>query len=395
MTARLFSKTSETRGLELEIDARREAIVGRDPQSDLVIERPLMSSRHARIFYDGDAGRFVLEDLESLNGTEIDGDRITGAEPLGHLHVITFAGSYEFFFFDSERSARRHPEPPAEAAPATEEEPASAEPAGEKPAPSDTDEVTSVEREPVALPGFLARRADAISDSGEADAARPAVPSEVTSIEREPVALPDFLARKADEARGDQAEDAEAHVEDAEDRAEDAEALVEKTMREKLPVALPGILARRAEEAAREDEPPDVQKETVDLADIEDLITAEEAADSGDAGSGRASTDLVLVVTDPTESVAQFPLMEGENLVGRGSSVHVALRYPDLSRHHAALTVTGGKVTVRDLGSRNRTFVDDVALEAQTDVEVEPGVRLRFGSVEARLTRPAIRRGDP
>ncbi len=67
--------------------------------------------------------------------------------------------------------------------------------------------------------------------------------------------------------------------------------------------------------------------------------------------------------------------------------MQVALRYPDLSRRHAVLTVAGDKITLRDLGSRNRTFVDDAALDPEVEVDVEPGARLRFGSVKARLAK--------
>ncbi len=84
---------------------------------------------------------------------------------------------------------------------------------------------------------------------------------------------------------------------------------------------------------------------------------------------------------------AAVAVAEGENLVGRGGAAQVALKYPDLSRRHALLTVAGETITIRDLGSRNRTFVGDQAIEPEVDVGVEPGARLRFGSVEARLAR--------
>ncbi len=405
MGARLFCKTGKTRGLELELTGDREATVGRDPASDLAIERPLMSSRHARIFYDDDAGRFVLEDLDSLNGTELDGDRVTGSERLGHLHVITFAGSYDFFFHDPERYARRHPEPaePSQIAEATPEpaepgKPAAAGPAAAGPA-GDKDEVTSIESEPAVLPGFLARRADAVSDPAE-PAGKSTTPSEITSIEHEPIALPNFLARRADQARADKPTDAppvdappvDAPPVDGPPAAdtEEAGAKADKTLHEKLPVALPGILARRSEEVAGKEEGqhhPNVQKhETVDLSQIEDLITAEEEALRG-SGGAEPTEGLQLIVTESGGQVRQYPLVEGENLVGRGGAVQVALKYPDLSRRHARLTVAGETVTLRDLASRNRTFVDDKPIEPQVDIEVEPGVRLRFGSVEARLAK--------
>ena len=392
MTARLFCKTGKTRGLELELGRDREMTVGRDPANDLVIERPLMSSRHARISYDGDGGRYVLEDLDSLNGTELDGDPVTGPERLGHLHVITFAGSYDFFFVDAERAAGRHPAPPIAQPSSAEEEPRAepARPAAAKTTAGDHDEVTSVESKPVALPDFLARRADAIEEPA---AGKSPVPSEITAIERKPIGLPNVLARRADEARSEEVPPHEPTPDEptvdgppsgeppAAAPEESASDKPEKTLHEKLPVALPGVLAQRAEDAAR------VQKrETVDLAQIEDLITAEEVA-LRESGEAEPSEGLHLIVTESGGRVRHYLLAEGENLIGRGAAAQVALKYPDLSRRHAILTVAGETLTLRDLGSRNRTFVDDKALEAEVEVGIEVGVRLRFGSVEARLTQ--------
>ncbi len=377
MTARLFSKIGKTRGLELELTTHREAIVGRDPASNLVIERPLMSGRHARIFYDTDAERFVLEDLKSLNGTEVDGDRVTGTERLGHLNVITFAGNYDFFFFDSDRCSKRHPEPP----PAKQESASEPAPAAKTPV-SDTDEVTSIEKDPVALPDFLARRADAMSAEPSVETR---VPSEITAIEHEPIEMPSFLARRADDARTEREE-----APTDETRVDDDPA-GGKTMHEKLPVGLPDVLARRSEEAAEETNQgrrrPSVQKhETVDLSQIEELITAEETDGTGDRDAYPAS-GLHLIVTESGSQVSHYSLVEGDNLIGRGANADVALKYPDLSRRHAILVVAGENITIRDLGSRNRTFVDDVPVKAELDVTIEPGTRLRFGSVEARLAK--------
>ena len=406
MAAKLFSKTGDCRGLELELASDREAIVGRDPASDLVIERPLMSSRHAKIFYDDDAGRYVLEDLDSLNGIDLDGDRVTGSERLGHLHVITFAGSYDFLFFDSERCAQRHPEPltdptmpAAQPSPPAPPRKATASPT----AVDDRDEVTAIESDPVALPGFLARRADALTTEPPGESA---IPDEITSIERDPIGLPGILAHHADKAHADKAradkaradkaradkaraDKARADTPQTEPQTDDENAATRDsdatghTMHEKLPVALPGILARRAEEAA--DRTYGVQKhETVDLAQIEKLIAAEEATEQRER-EALPALGLHLIVTESGGNVRQYPLVEGENIIGRGARVQVELKYPDLSRRHASLTVAGEEITLRDLGSRNRTFVDDQALDPEVDVNIKPGARLRFGSVEVRL----------
>ncbi len=380
MTARLFSRTGETRGSEIEIDG--EAIIGRDRASTLMIDRPLMSSRHARIAFDADQGRYVLEDLDSLNGTALDGDRVTGLEPLGHLHVITFAGTYDFFFQDLERCRRRHPHPPAEAPrPAATARPPAPPSAGPV-AADDAQEITAVESEPVALPGFLARRADALSEEhGEPESS-----AEITRIERDAVVLPGSLARRADRDRREAAaestaaESTAAESTAAEPAADDSPKR-EGTVREKLPVPLPGELARRADEAGRGEA---VQKhQTVDLAEIEELI----AADAEAARGARRTIAYHLVITESGGRVLRFTLAQGTHLIGRGRDADVALDYPDLSRRHARLTLAGEEIRLRDLGSRNRTFLDDAPLAVDVDVEVRPGARLRFGSVEARLVR--------
>ncbi len=236
---------------------------------------------------------------------------------------------------------------------------------------SETEEATAVEPEPVGLPDFLARRADALSESAESGAGDP-TPSEVTSIERQPVGLPDFLARRADEAG--------AEGEDAETRESE---LNGHTLHEKLPPALPGMLARRSEQAAGEARKP----EMVDLADIEELIASEEEVVEPGAGT---TEGLQLIVAEFDGGVRRMPLAQGENVVGRGSGADVMLEYPDLSRNHASLTVAGEKVTLRDLGSRNRTFADGLPIDAEVDVEVRPGARLRFGSIEAILAKVEV-----
>ncbi len=51
------------------------ATIGRLPDNTLVIDNPAVSSHHACVFRDGDA--FVVEDLESTNGTYVNEARVT------------------------------------------------------------------------------------------------------------------------------------------------------------------------------------------------------------------------------------------------------------------------------------------------------------------------------
>ena len=72
-----------------------EALVGRD--SGLAVTIPLdgVSRQHARIHWDGRA--YWLEDLESTNGTLLNGQRIV-RERLRHLDVITLGKTAELIF---------------------------------------------------------------------------------------------------------------------------------------------------------------------------------------------------------------------------------------------------------------------------------------------------------
>jgi pSer/pThr/pTyr-binding forkhead associated (FHA) protein len=58
-----------------EVGIGASATIGRLPDNTLVIDNPAVSSRHARITRDGD--HFILEDLQSTNGTYINQTRVT------------------------------------------------------------------------------------------------------------------------------------------------------------------------------------------------------------------------------------------------------------------------------------------------------------------------------
>ena len=53
-----------------------EMVIGRIPGCDQVIDLPMISSRHARLFREGD--RILIEDLRSSNGTFVNGTRVEG-----------------------------------------------------------------------------------------------------------------------------------------------------------------------------------------------------------------------------------------------------------------------------------------------------------------------------
>ncbi|MFC2646562.1 MAG: FHA domain-containing protein [Coriobacteriaceae bacterium] len=62
----------------LHIDILGPVVVGRSPSSDIVIDEPFVSATHARFSLQGPA--LVLEDLQSTNGTMVNGHII--AQPV-------------------------------------------------------------------------------------------------------------------------------------------------------------------------------------------------------------------------------------------------------------------------------------------------------------------------
>ena len=97
MRAKLSSRSGELAGLEFEI-GHEEATVGRAATNTIVLPARPVSSAHAKLVYDAEAQCYFLEDLDSLNGTEIDGTPVTGRVRLRSLHVITFAERFDFVF---------------------------------------------------------------------------------------------------------------------------------------------------------------------------------------------------------------------------------------------------------------------------------------------------------
>src|ERR1044071_1812836 len=56
--------------------------LGRHPDSSIQILDKIVSKEHCRVLLEGDT--WVLEDLDSLNGTFLNGTRVNGKRPLVH-----------------------------------------------------------------------------------------------------------------------------------------------------------------------------------------------------------------------------------------------------------------------------------------------------------------------
>jgi pSer/pThr/pTyr-binding forkhead associated (FHA) protein len=92
-TLTLVSERTPLRAYEL---SARPVSIGRGEDMDIVIDNVSVSRRQARI-QAGTDGRWVVEDLQSANGTFLNGKRLTAAQPLTRGDEISF-GKFSLFF---------------------------------------------------------------------------------------------------------------------------------------------------------------------------------------------------------------------------------------------------------------------------------------------------------
>jgi DNA-binding winged helix-turn-helix (wHTH) protein len=71
-----------------------------------------------------------------------------------------------------------------------------------------------------------------------------------------------------------------------------------------------------------------------------------------------------------------LPLMEGENLIGRGEEMAVRIDVNGVSRRHARIVADGGRFTLEDLGSKNGTYLREQRLEGPAALEDGDAFRL-------------------
>jgi len=65
-------------GMTYDLSAE-ETVIGRNPTTDITLLDEGISREHALILYDPDAPGYVIEDLQSTNGTKVNGKRIRSA----------------------------------------------------------------------------------------------------------------------------------------------------------------------------------------------------------------------------------------------------------------------------------------------------------------------------
>jgi pSer/pThr/pTyr-binding forkhead associated (FHA) protein len=146
---RLVERQGPTPGRIFELTSD-EVTIGRDITNDIVINDAEVSRKHARLTLEGE--RYKIEDLNSTNGTYIDGQRLIGPHVMAVGEVILF-GDNVGMVFDGEPAK---PEVVGEQTVDMGATPVAAIPAAEVPYPPPTPTPTPPESTP--LPAEQAMR---------------------------------------------------------------------------------------------------------------------------------------------------------------------------------------------------------------------------------------------
>jgi hypothetical protein len=86
--------------------------------------------------------------------------------------------------------------------------------------------------------------------------------------------------------------------------------------------------------------------------------------------------------SEPPSLLDPSQLASGRLVIGRSSGCELVVEDDTVSRRHAALELHDGAWRLRDLGSRNGTWVNG---RRAVDVEVRPGDELQLGAARFRL----------
>lgn len=77
-SAALVIRTGGFEGTRFEL-AGDETLIGRNPTTDITLLDEGISREHAIVLFDAETARYEIEDLDSTNGTRVNGRRIRSA----------------------------------------------------------------------------------------------------------------------------------------------------------------------------------------------------------------------------------------------------------------------------------------------------------------------------
>jgi len=89
---------------------------------------------------------------------------------------------------------------------------------------------------------------------------------------------------------------------------------------------------------------------------------------------------IKLKVTSGSHAGKEIAVTKSRFLIGRGQNCHLRPQSDMVSREHCEITVEGGKVTAKDMGSRNGTIVNGDVIDGPREIKM--GDLLKVGPLE-------------
>ena len=93
--------------------------------------------------------------------------------------------------------------------------------------------------------------------------------------------------------------------------------------------------------------------------------------------------DVKLIVANGKSAGQAIPIAGSKFFIGRAEDCHLRPRSDLVSRHHCALVVEDGRVSIRDFGSKNGTLVN--GQRVQSEQELKNGDQLTVGNLEFKV----------
>jgi pSer/pThr/pTyr-binding forkhead associated (FHA) protein len=118
------------------------------------------------------------------------------------------------------------------------------------------------------------------------------------------------------------------------------------------------------------------------LVDVEAGTAPQASASDATMVSQPESGGGVLIVQSGPDAGKSFPLVQGENTIGRDNDCQIILTDQTVSRQHAMVRRQEDSCTVHDLGSRTGTRVDG---ETLTELTLSSGDAISIGRSELTL----------
>lgn len=337
--------------------AEGSTVIGRAEEADVQIEFMAISSQHARI--EGEAGSYYLEDLDSSNGTFLNGERIRGRVKIEDADQIGLGQSVLLSFRSGEaaippESAMEAPDSEAtavhEAAPEALEDVKPATAAAEDVAPGET-----------AVAPSMARRRLASTTVGDEP-----LPAQMD----EPPKLRVTVAGEDHTEYGLEATVLSVGRDEANDIVIPSPIVSRQHARlERMGAGYQVVAEASAANPIMLDGKP-----------LEGAASLHHGAVLRIGGRDPGSM-VTMEYISPAEMAAPAPMQIGfaertEVQIGRGPDNDVVLDAPSVSRYHAQVERIGKRFRVKDLESTNGTYVNGEAVSGVVGLELDDEIRI-------------------